>query len=240
MRILVTGHMGFIGTELMDYLDATGLDIKEGNDIMTCDLPDADVVIHLAAQPGVIHSMKDPVRTVDQNITGTVRLLKRYKDAKFIFASSGGTIQDTILSPYGMSKYCAEEFVKMMSENYVILRFANIYGKGSRSVVDKFLNEPMVIYGDGSATRTYLFIDDLIEGIIKSLEWDNGTYFFGSDQNYSVLEIAKAINKPYKFSGKRKGELDHASLKNTTPNWESKTDLMEYIEDAISNNSSKK
>lgn len=237
--ILVTGHMGFIGKALMPHLpNAIGLDIKDGNDILTCDLPDADVVIHLAAQPGVINSMKDPVRTVDQNITATVRLLKRYPKAKFIFASSGGTIQEVIASPYGMSKFCCEKFIEMMNDNYVILRFANIYGTGGRSVVDKFLRENNnIIYGDGSATRTYLYIDDLVDGILKSLDWEKGSYYFGSDQNYTVLSIATAIGKPFSYAGHREGELFHSSLENTTPNWESKTDLMEYI-NAVRNHTS--
>ena len=228
-KILVTGHLGFIGSYLMSKIEATGLDIKEGNDILTCDLPDADVVIHLAAQPGVIASINDPVKTVHNNITGTVRLLKRYPKAKFIFASTGGAIQEEILSPYGLSKYCCESFIKMMSDNYVILRFANVYGEGSRSVVDKFINEDITIYGDGSATRTYVHIDDLIKGIVQSLDWEKGTYYFGTEQNYTVLDIAKATGKPYKFAPHRKGELVYSSLKNTTPNWCATKDVMDYI-----------
>lgn len=229
-KVVVTGHLGFIGSLLMKQIDAIGIDIKEGNDINLCDLPDADIVIHLAAQPGVINSMIDPVKTVHNNITGTVRLLHRYSKARFIFASSGGTIQESILSPYGMSKYCCEEFIKMMHDNYVILRFANIYGKGSRSVVDKFLNEEtLTIYGDGKATRTYLYIDDLLRGIIQSLKWESGTYYFGTRQNYTVLDIAKATGKPYIFESYRKGELIHSHLENTTPDWKDTVNVIDYI-----------
>ena len=181
--VLLTGHKGFIGGHLTSDV---GIDLKDGENILSCPLPDADVVIHLAAQPGVINSMKDPVHTVNNNITGTVRLLNHYKDAKFIFASSGGTIQETIESPYGLSKFCGEKFVKLMSKNYVILRFANVYGHGSRSVIDKFLNEDITIYGDGSAMRTYVHIDDLVRGIKQAIDWPTGTYYFGSEQNYSV------------------------------------------------------
>jgi nucleoside-diphosphate-sugar epimerase len=192
-------------------------------------LPEADTVIHLAAQPGVINSMKDPVNTVNNNITGTVRLLQHYKNAKFIFASSGGTIQETIECPYGLSKFCGEEFVKMMHDNYVILRFANVYGKNSRSVIDKFLRDDITIYGDGSAMRTYVYIDDLVRGIIQSLNWDKGTYHFGSDQNHSVKEIADLIGKPIIYEDWREGELKNAILKNTTPNWTPKIDVVKYI-----------
>lgn len=234
MKILVTGHEGFVGSYLMPKLPgAIGLDIKSGNDILTCDLPDADVVIHLAAKPGVVASMDEPYANAETNIMGTIRLLERYKDAKFIFASSGGTIQESIESPYGMSKFVGEEYIKLLHKNYVILRFCNVYGKGSRSVVDKWLQEDeLTIYGDGKTMRIYGYVEDVVDAIIKSLSWDTGTYKLGSNQRYSVLDIAKAIGKPYKHEPARPGEITHqnSQLPNTTPNWHPKVDVMSYIE----------
>jgi UDP-glucose 4-epimerase len=230
MKVLITGHKGFIGGYLTkEFNSYIGIDLKEGKDILNCELPEADVVIHLAAEPGVIKSMEEPYKNAETNILGTIRLANRYKDTKFIFASSGGTIQETIISPYGLSKYCCEEYIKLLCNNYVILRFPNVYGKGSRSVADKFLNNDVIIYGDGSATRTYGYIDDIVRAICLSIEWMTGTYKLGGNQNYSVLEIAQAIGKPITFMPKRKGELDHSSLPNVTPNWETTMDLIEYI-----------
>lgn len=231
MKILITGHKGYIGSHLIKKLDAIGIDIKDGNDIMYCELPDVDVVIHLAAQPGVVKSIDDPLETVRTNVLGTVRLAEKYKNTKFIFASTGGAIQDEIPSPYGLSKYCAEEFVKMLFKDYVILRFANVYGgEGSRSVVDKFLKESEItIYGDGSQTRTFVHIDDLITGIIASMNWPKGSYYFGSEQNYTILDLAAAVAKPIRFKDWREGELKHSSLKNTTPDWKPTIDVIEYI-----------
>ena len=231
MKLLVTGHKGFIGSYLTKRLNNfIGLDIKEGNDILTCDLPDADVVIHLAAEPGVIASMEDPFKNAQTNILGTIRLAKRYKDSKFIFASSGGTIQEQIISPYGLSKKTCEEYIKMLCNDYVILRFPNVYGKGSRSVVDKFLNSDIIIYGDGSQNRTYGYVNDIVDGIRYAMYWEQGTYKLGSEQNYTVLQIAEAIGKEITFKDKRDGELDHSSLENTTPDWHTTMDLLEYIE----------
>lgn len=226
--------MGFIGSYLMKQLpNAAGLDIKEGNDILECDLPDADVVIHLAAEPGVIRSMEDPYTNARTNILGTIRIAERYKDARLIFASSGGTIQETIESPYGLSKKTCEEYIKLLVNNYVILRFPNVYGTGSRSVVDKFLTGDVHIYGDGSATRTYGYVHDVVSAIKQAMTWPKGTYKLGSAQTYPVLQIAEAIGKPITFHPHRKGELGRSQLDNTTPGWRPEVELMEYIQSCL-------
>jgi UDP-glucose 4-epimerase len=232
--ILITGHMGFIGGYLVKRMNETywrGIDLKAQEDILYCTLPDADVVIHLAAEPGVIASMEDPYKNAMTNIMGTIRLAKRYPDTKFIFASSGGTIQETIISPYGLSKKTCEEYIKMLCNNYVILRFPNVYGKGSRSVVDKFIQEPgeVTIFGDGSASRTYGYVDDIVEAIIMAINWDVGTYKLGDTRNYTVQQIADAVGKPIRYAPPRPGELDYSFLPNVTPGWKQTHDLMNYI-----------
>ena len=81
--------------------------------------------------------------------------------------------------------------------------------------------------------RTYVHIDDLVRGIKQAIDWPTGTYYFGSEQNYSVNEIAKAIGKPIKYEDWRKGELKNANLKNTTPDWKPTKDVMEYIKEEL-------
>lgn len=234
MKTLVTGHRGFIGSYLTKHLeDYIGMDILDGNNILHADLPKVDLVIHLAAQPGVIRSMQDPMGTFQTNLLGTVRLANHYKDTPFIFASTGGAIQERIESPYGLSKLAAEDYLKMTCSKAVILRFANVYGKKSRSVVDKFINDRVTIYGDGSATRTYVFIDDLIRGILQARSWEPGSYYFGTDQNYTVQQLAEATGKPITYADWRKGELKYSSLKNTTPDWQSTVDVLDYIKSHV-------
>lgn len=230
-KILITGHYGFIASHLLDEIneDFVGIDLKEGKDILTCDLPDADIVIHLAAQTSVLDSLKDPMHDAKTNILGTIRLAERYKDSRFIFASSGGAIQETIESPYGLSKFCAEEYIKMLCNDYVILRFPNIYGVGSKSVVQKFLNGPINIFGDGTSTRDYVYVKDLVAAIIKAKTWDKGTYSLGTGKSVSVRELAEATGKPITYGDKIKGELQYSKVPNTAPNWKAKVNVIEYI-----------
>lgn len=225
MKTLITGHLGFIGSYLKGDI---GLDKVEGNDITYCFLPDADVVIHLAAQADVMTSIEHPLYDAYVNICGTIRLAERYKDKRFIFASSGGCIQETIESPYGLSKFCAEEYIKLLCSDYVILRFPNIYGKGSRSVVDYFKDGEVKIFGDGSATRDYVHVSDLVEAIEAAKTWPKGTYSLGSGKNYSVLELAQATGKPITFLPKRKGEVHHSVVTNNSP-WKPKVDVLDYL-----------
>lgn len=236
-EILVTGGSGFIGGYLLPELgEVTNLDIKEGNDILECELPDADVVIHLAAEPGVVKSVEDPYTNARTNILGTIRIAERYKDSKLIFASSGGTIQEAIESPYGLSKYTCEEYIKLLHNNAVILRFPNVYGKGSRSVVDKFLAEDeLTIYGDGRTNRIYAHVTDVVRALLLSIDWEPGTYKLGTNQRYSVLEVAQATGKPITHLEARKGEITHTNsqLPNETPNWKANIELLDYIKENI-------
>lgn len=238
-RIVVTGHLGFVGRRLTQYLDNKdfiGLDRKEGNDILTCDLPEAEVVIHLAAEPGVIDSVKDPYKSAENNILGTIRLAQKYKDARFIFASSGGTIQEKIESPYGLSKYTAEKYIEMLCNDPVILRFPNVYGENSRSVVDKWLAEDtLTIYGDGNTYRIFAHVDDVVRAIVQSLDWEKGLYHLGTNDRYSVKEVAATMRKPIIYEPARRGEITHdrSMLVNTTPDWEAEVELMEYIDDRV-------
>jgi UDP-glucose 4-epimerase len=231
--ILVTGHLGFIGSYLFKEISAIGMDIKNNyNNILFDNLPDADIVIHLAAQTDVILSVENPINDANLNILGTIRLVQHYKKSKFIFVSSGGAIQEKIESPYGLSKYCAEEYIKLLHDNYIILRLPNIYGKGSRSVVEKFINGPVNIYGDGYSTRDYVHVSDIVKAIKMSFDWKVGTYSLGSCKNYSVLDLARATGKPINFLPERKGELKHSFVENTSE-WKPAIDVIDYIKKKI-------
>ena len=242
MRVLITGHQGNIGSRLCNRLliycnansfdtsayEVLGIDTKDGKDLLTCELAkDIDVVYHLAAHAPVEDSWKDPVRTM-QNISTTVRLVHAYPEAKIIFASTGASIDP--VSPYGFSKWACNEYLKRFHKNAVILYFSNIFGI-PRSVVDIFKGKSeVVIYGNGKQTRDYVHVDDIVIGLDKAFFWEKGEYMMGSGIETNLLELAEG--KHVIFKEKRK-EAKRSVLPNTTPNWEPKINVIDYINENI-------
>jgi UDP-glucose 4-epimerase len=224
--ILISGHMGFIGSLLLKKLEgAIGIDVREGMNLLTCDLPkDIDVVYHLAAQSSVESSWYDPLHDLD-NIRITARLVKEYPNAKIIYANSCASLEAS--SPYGFSKKVSGDYLKTFHTNYVSCIFPNIYGLGSRSVVDIFKGKPKVtIFGDGEQIRDYVHVDDIVDGLVKAKDWSTGEYFMGSESGTTVNQLAKG--KMIKYAPARK-EMREIIVKNTTPNWRAETEVLKYI-----------
>jgi UDP-glucose 4-epimerase len=159
-----------------------------------------DLVDHHAAQIDVRKSVLDPVSDATTNIDGSINLLEashRHKVKHFIFASTGGAIygeQEYFPadekhptrpeSPYGVAKRCVELYLHFYKKVYglsnTIFRYSNVYGprqdpKGEAGVVAIFCNALMqeqqaFIYGDGTQTRDYVFIGDLVQAHLKALD----------------------------------------------------------------------
>jgi UDP-glucose 4-epimerase len=172
MKILITGHEGFIGSNLLQYLTeknyvVTGLDIKSGNDILTCNLPDCDVVVHLAGIGGVRESIDDPAKYWRTNVEGTRRILEHYTDKRILVAGSSSQYEPH-LNPYAASKYVIE---KIPHTNTVFMRFHTVYGPSPRAGMffDKLING-CVEYITGHS-RDFIHIMDVcnvIELLISS------------------------------------------------------------------------
>lgn len=150
-----------------------------------------DVIVHLAANTGVGPSVDNPRMDCENNVLGTFNYLEAArlnKVERFIFASSGapaGEVEPPIheelpphpVSPYGASKLAGEGYCSAYFQTFglktVCLRFGNVYGplSGKKdSVVAKFIKKAMAgesleIYGDGTQTRDFIYIDDLIQSI---------------------------------------------------------------------------
>lgn len=145
------------------------------------------------------------------------------QDKKFIFASTGGaiygecniiptpeTVEPFPLSPYGISKLTVEKFLNYYKEfkglRYVSLRLGNVYGPrqnpyAEAGVVAIFTNkmlkgEKPVIFGDGNQTRDFIYVDDVVNAFILTMEKDaDGIYNVGTEKETSVNEIFELIKK---------------------------------------------
>lgn len=199
-----------------------------------------DAVVHLAANTGVGPSVENPVFDCQQNVLGTLNMLEAARISnvsRFVFASSGapaGSVTPPIheevvpkpVSPYGASKLSGEAYCSAYYRTFelqtVALRFGNVYGPGSQhksSVVAKFINqilagEPVEIYGDGSQTRDFIYIRDLIEAIFCALSRHNvgGEVFqIATSQETSVSEIVSFLQSLMSARGIRLPEVTYSS-----------------------------
>ena len=227
-------------------------------------------IIHLAGKAGVRKSLEEPQEYINSNIIGTVNLLELSKDcniSSFINASSSSVYAENeipfiennrinkISSPYGVTKRATELFTYSYHLNYklniVNLRFFTVYGSIGRPDMSifKFIklidnNEPIHIFGDGEQTRSFTFVDDIVNGIIKALELTGfETINLGNDKRYSLNYLIKAIgkelNKKAKLIFEETNSLD---MPDTLPdiqkankllNWKPKIDLDEGISKTI-------
>ena len=208
-----------------------------------------EIVIHCAAQTNVIESMKNPLKTKINNIDGTRNILESVKNLEncyFVFISSGGAVygepkylpvdenhEMNPISNYGISKLKGELLTKKIlsgSEiNYSIIRPSNIYGPGQKTenVIPKFIKfmknkQEIKIFGDGSSSRDYIYIDDLVEIILKLCEKKiNCTINASSNQEIKIIEIFNFLKKQLNYDLKptflddRKGEIVNISLDNS-------------------------
>lgn len=241
-KILVTGSSGFIGSHLVKRLrddghDVTGIDIVPSEyttynfDIRNprtnpwCNVCGFDVIFHLAALTDVRESIKNPYDYFDTNVKGTMNLIDRF-DGKFIFASS--VYSNTKENPYLLFKDMAEELVRKFCKDWVILKFPNIYGLRSKSVISKFMkSDDCKVYGDGTQYRDYVYIDDLIDILVKSMDYC-GTYNLGTNIKVTVNDILNILHKRWKNLPEILGEVKYPHFPGL--NFTCKTTVKEGIE----------
>lgn len=185
-----------------------------------------DIMCHHAAQMDVRISVQKPTFDADVNVIGTLNLLQacvKHRVKKVIFASTGGAVygeQEVYpcdethptrpLCPYGITKLAVEKYLYYYNNefalNYVILRYANIYGprqnpKGEAGVVaiftDKLLDgDQPVINGDGEQTRDYTYVGDVVEANVKALEYEENDIFnIGTGIETDVNTLFHGLNK---------------------------------------------
>ena len=197
--------------------------------------------MHLAADTRVMDSIEDPATNFANNVIGTFNLLELCREldvARVVAASTGGAILGEVeppvheamaprpTSPYGASKLMLEGYLSAYASSYGLstcaLRFSNIYGPRSLhkgSVVAHFFKqilaeEQLVVHGDGSQTRDYLYSGDLVEGIWAALDSDvEGAYQLGTgrpttlNQLLDLMRTVTGLDLEVAYKDFRSGEV---------------------------------
>ena len=208
-----------------------------------------EIVSHHAAQVNVRRSVDDLEFDATVNVVGSVRLFQAAATrncGKVIYASSGGACygdppklparEDTPvrpLCPYGVSKYAAEKYLQLYGAlnglRFTVLRYANVYGPrqdshGEAGVVAIFselllAGKTPTIFGDGSKTRDYVFVSDIVQANVLALDsGDGGTYNVGTgrevsdDQIFAAVRDAVGVKIEPVHSEFRKGEVRRVAL----------------------------
>jgi len=182
----------------------------------------ADVVFHQAAQAGVRASTENPKKPNNINVGGTLNVLEaaRHTDIERIVVASSSSVYGkaeylpydeehptTPVSPYGVSKLAGEQYTRVFAEVYglptVALRYFTVYGPRMRpnmaisNFVSNCMNgEPPVVYGDGTQTRDFTYIDDIVEAnyeLINTGAADGEVLNIGSSDNIEIQELANIV-----------------------------------------------
>ncbi|MFI5264713.1 MAG: NAD-dependent epimerase/dehydratase family protein [Candidatus Kapaibacterium sp.] len=208
-----------------------------------------DIINHHAAQMDVRKSVEDPVFDAETNIIGSINLLEasvKYSIKRFIFASTGGAIygeqeyypaDENHLtnpeSPYGVAKRSIELYLhyynKVHGLAHTIFRYANVYGprqdpSGEAGVVSIFANtllqnKQCTVFGDGSQTRDYVYVGDLVRAHLLALENTMGSETFNistgietsvNDLFTMLSDIIVGKKAEAIYADARKGELERS------------------------------
>ena len=235
-----------------------------------------DVVFHLAAQVDVRKSVDDPQHDARNNVLGTINLLeasRRARVPRIVYAASGGsrygspatlpTTEDTTadpLSPYAVSKVAGELYMRAYADMYglapICLALANVYGprqdpNGEAGVVTIFgsammSGRPTTIYGDGSATRDYVYVDDVVNAFVCAADapvTTTGTFNIGTGVQTTVAELHQlvaaevGVSRPPDYAEARTGEI-HACVLDPIRagellGWKPDTDLTKGIKRTV-------
>ena len=235
-----------------------------------------DVVFHLAAHIDVRRSVDDPEYDASNNVLGTINVLEASRRAgvpRIVYAASGGSrygaptalpaTEETLvdpLSPYAAAKVACEFYMRAYAGMYglspICLALANVYGPrqdpyGEAGVVTMFgsamiSGRPTTIYGDGRATRDYVYVDDVVTAFLCAADapiTTTGTFNVGTGVQTTVTELheliaaAVGVSRPPDHADARTGEVHASALDPTRAGrelgWKPDTDLTDGVKRTV-------
>jgi len=208
-----------------------------------------EVILHQAALPSVPRSINDPITTNEVNVMGTLNILDAAKDAgvkRIVYASSSSVYGDNPvlpkkedmlpnpLSPYAVSKLTGEKYCQVFSKLYgietVVLRYFNVFGPRQdpnsqySAVIPKFIklmsnNRRPTIYGDGTQSRDFTYVSNVVEGNILAATKEIDTPIAMNCATHGQVTINELVEKINKLIGKsiepiyekpRSGDIKHS------------------------------
>jgi UDP-glucose 4-epimerase len=227
----------------IEFVEGSILDLS----VLSPLLRDTDYVFHEAAIPSVPRSIRDPVTSNLANVTGTLNVLVAARDnhvKKVVYASSSSVYGDTPtlpkhedmtplpLSPYAVSKLTGEYYCRVFTTVYglptVSLRYFNVFGPHQdptseyAAVIPKFLssvrtNQSPLIYGDGTQTRDFTFVSDVVQAnLIAATSEATGTFNIAGGRRISINDLATTIlnlsgsSRDVIHAAPRSGDIKHS------------------------------
>ncbi len=201
---------------------------------------DVTWVFHLAALADIVPSIQNPLEYHRSNVDGTINVLEAARKnnvKKFIYTASSSCygIPDKYPTPetapikpeypYALTKYLGEQYAMHWNKIYnlpiVSLRLFNVYGPRARTtgtygavfgvfLAQKYHNKPFTVVGDGTQTRDFTFVDDIVEGFYMAAKSDieNEIINLGSGSTYSVNRLVEILGGDVVYLPKRPGEPD--------------------------------
>jgi len=229
------------------HLEAIEGDVRDSNLLLKL-CKEIDVVVHLAAVISVEKSFERPEETNEINVTGTINLLNacvKNRVKKVVYISSAAVYglpshlpvdenhPTNPISPYGVSKLSAEQYVRTFGEAYgietIILRIFNAYGPRQRisqysGVIRIFIEqslkgEPLTVYGDGTQTRDFIYVEDVVDAVMRSIEHGkitNEVMNVASGKPIKIEDLAKTVMElagkklEIKYLSEKKGDIKHS------------------------------
>ncbi len=224
------------------YFKFKKLDIKRSNELNNfCISNKIDIIIHMAAQAGIRYSLENPKDYLENNVGGLFNLMevaRKNKIKKFIFASSSSIYGSNTKAPfkenfdtsnplqfYGATKKAGEVFLKTYNYLYnfptVCLRFFTVYGPWGRPDMAIFSftknilsNKKINIFNNGKLIRDFTYIDDIVDGIIKSLTKKNKDFKIYNLGNQKPIKLMYLI-KLLEINLKKKAKIIFSNYKKT-------------------------
>lgn len=264
---LSTGKVENLNLTNLDFFHCDILDSSKFLTIMEEIKP--DYIIHQAAQVSVAESVNNVLFDQEVNIKGSLNIIeaaKKYNVKKIVFASSAAVYGNPEFlpidlthpihptSPYGLSKFTVEEYLRISKElfgiDYTVLRYSNVYGprqdsKGEGGVVaifsDKISNgEQPTIFGDGNQTRDFIFVGDVARANVAALTSESGTYHVSSGNYITINQLFDCMMETSSnkcapiYKKERDGDIRNSVLDYTTTleklNWRPLVTLKEGLD----------